>query len=173
MPIVASDIVYRLSGGAGNTNPNSALGGAISTAGGGLINSGVPLNNMFDDVSGDESDAGDVEYRCIFVRNDHGSLTLQNPVLWIQSTTPSSDTVMAIAVADEGVANTVETIANEGTAPSGPSFSSPTSKGAGIALPDIAAGAAIGIWVRRTVTSSAAAANNDVFTLRVEGETGA
>lgn len=37
MTISAADLVYRLSGGASNTDPNAALGGAMSTVGGGRI----------------------------------------------------------------------------------------------------------------------------------------
>ena len=119
MPIVASDIKFILSGGASNTDPNAALGGAISTAGGGVITTDT-LNNLWDNVSGDEASAGDTEYRAIFIKNTHGSLTLTGAKVWISSNTTSSDDTIEIALADEGIANTIETIANESTAPSGP-----------------------------------------------------
>lgn len=41
MPIVAADIVFRYSGGAANVDPNASLGGARSTAGGGVIDNAV------------------------------------------------------------------------------------------------------------------------------------
>jgi len=72
MPIVSTDIEYRLSGGTTNTDPDASLGGAMSTAVGGLITSGA-ANNLFDDVTGDESAAGDTEYRCFYVTNDHAT----------------------------------------------------------------------------------------------------
>lgn len=172
MPIVASDIKYILSGGASNTDPTAALGGAISTAGGGVITTDV-LNNLWDNVSGAESSAGDTEYRAIFIKNTHGSLTLTGAKIWISSNTTSGDDTIEIALADEGIANTIETIANEGTAPSGPTFSAPTSFGTGLTLGNLTAGSAHGVWVKRIVNSSAAAANANPYTLSVQGETAA
>lgn len=172
MPIVASDIQYRLSGGASNTDPNAALGGAISTAGGGLITTDV-LHNVWDAVSGAESSAGDIEYRAIFIKNNHGSLTLTGAKVWISANTTSSDDEVDIALADEGIADTIETIANESTAPSGPTFSHPTTFAGGLSLGNLGNGQSHGIWIRRTVNSSAAAANANPYTLSVQGETAA
>ncbi len=163
MPIASSDIQYRLSGGAANSNPAASLGGAKSSTAAGAT--------IFDDVSAAESAAGDTEYRCIYVHNNHGSLTLQNAVIWIQTNTPSGDTTVAIALGGEGLNGTAETVANENTAPAGESFSSPASKGAGLSLGNIPAGQHYPVWVRRTVNAGAAAAA-DSFTLRVEGDTG-
>lgn len=169
-PIAAADIEYRLSGGASNTDPAASLGGAMSTVGGGLITSAA-LNNLFDNVSGAESAAGDVEYRCIYIRNNHGSLTLSDAVLWINALSPSSDSVVAIALAGEGKGGTAETVADESTAPAGETFSSPTSKGAGLSLGNLAAGEFYAVWIRRTISAAASAYNNDGPTLRCEGDT--
>lgn len=170
MPILASEIEYRLSGGASNIDPNAALGGAMSTVGGGLITTAV-LNNLFDDVSGDESAAGDIEYRCIYVRNNNGSLTLSAAKLWIQTVSPSSDSVFAIALGGEGNGGTAETVADESTAPSGESFSSPTDKASGLDLGALAAGEFYPVWICRTITAGASAVNSDGPTLRTEGDT--
>lgn len=170
MPIVSADIEYRLSGGVSNTDPDASLGGAMSTAGGGLITTAT-LNNLFDDVSGDEADSGDIEYRAIFIKNDHGSLTLSNIKMWIQTPSPSSDTSFAIAICDEGKNSAIEVEADESTPPSGESFSSPANKAAGISLPDLDAGDYVGVWIRRTVSASASASASDGPTLRVEGDT--
>lgn len=172
MAIVAADIKFILSGGAANTDPNAALGGAISTQAGGIITTDT-LNNVWDNVSGAESSAGDIEYRAIFVKNTHGTLTYTGAKIWISSNTTSADDTIDIALADEGINNTIETIANESTAPTGPSFSAPTSFGTGLTLGNISAGAAHGIWIRRTVTASAQAANANPYTLSVQGETAA
>lgn len=172
MPIVGSDIEYRLSGGAGNTNPNSALGGAMSTAGGGLITTDQ-LNNLWDNVSGAESSAGDTEYRAIFIKNNHGSLTLTGAKVWISSNTTSADDTIEIALADEGINNTIETIADESTAPTGPTFSAPTSFGTGLSLGNLATQQAHGLWIKRIVNAGAQAANANPYTLSVQGETAA
>ena len=42
-------------------------------------------NNLFTDITGDEAAAGGTEYRKIFRKNNHGSLTWQNVVSWLQS----------------------------------------------------------------------------------------
>lgn len=165
MPIVSSDIKYYLSGGGSNTDPDASLGGVISTT--------EASTDLFDDVTSAESSAGDNEYRCIYVKNTHATLTLQNAVIWIQTNTPSADTTAAIALGGEGANGTAETVVNENTAPSGESFSSPASKGAGLSLGNLAAGSYYPVWVRRTVTAGAAAYSNDGFTLRVEGDTAA
>ena len=156
MPITASEIEYRLSGGAANTSPDAALGGAMSTAGGGLITSGA-LNNLFDNVSGAEASAGDVEYRGIYIRNTHGSLTWQDVKVWVKTLTSSAGTELDIALADEGVNVAMETIADETTAPTGPTFTRPTSKGTGLDAGDIPAGQFKGVWIRRTIPAGASA----------------
>lgn len=170
MPIVASDIKYRLSGGAANTNPNLALGGAMSTAGGGIITTDV-INNVWDNVAGAESSAGDTEYRCIYVRNEHGTLSLTTAKVWISSNTTSSDDEVDIALGGEGKNGTAETVANENTAPIGESFTHPTTFAGGLSLTDLAPNDFYPVWIRRTVNSSAAAFNADAYTLSVQGET--
>lgn len=169
MAIVASDLKFYLSGGAANADPNASLGGAISNT---EITSAA-LHNLFDRVSGDESAAGDVEYRGLYFKNTHGSLTLQSAVVWLVSNTPSADTSIDIALAGEGLNATMETIVNESTAPVGESFSAPASKGAGLSLTNVPSGQYYGIWVRRTVTLGAAAYSDDNAVLRVEGDTAA
>lgn len=169
MPILASEIEFRLSGGASNTDPNAALGGAMSTVGGGLITSAV-LNNLWDDVSGAESSAGDIEYRCIYIRNANGSLTLSNAVIWIQVEAGANNTI-DLALAGEGKNGTAETVADESTAPVGETFSHPTTKGAGLSLGNLAATEYYPVWVRRTIGAGASAAASEGATLRVEGDT--
>lgn len=172
MPIVASDIKFILSGGGTNVDPNAALGGAISTQAGAIITTDT-LNNVWDDVSGGESSTGDTEYRAIFVKNTHGTLTYTGAKIWISSNTTSADDTIEIALADEGINNTIETIADESTPPSGPTFSAPNSFGTGLTLGNITAGSAHGVWIKRIVNSSAQAANANPYTLSVQGETAA
>lgn len=172
MPITTTEIEYRLSGGAANTTPGSALGGAMSTAGGGLITTNVD-NNLFDDVSSAESSAGDTEYRGVYINNAHGSLTWESVVVWVDQDTTQSDTEIDIALADEAVNAAMETIADESTAPVGPVFSHPSSKGTGLSIGNIPAGQFKGIWVRRTIDAGAAAAAADTGSIRCEGDTAA
>lgn len=177
MPIVSSDILLRLSGGSSNTSPAAALGGAMSTVSGGIITSAA-ANNLWDDVTAPEASAGDTEYRCVYVHNNHGSLTLQNAVLWVDTSssgTTSPDTSIDVALDSAAVGSTAaSTSANESTAPTGgtaPTFAgTAVSKGTALSIGDIAAGSKKAFWVKRVVTAGAAA-YSDVASFRVEGDT--
>jgi len=136
---------YYLTGGAANTDPDASLGGDISSE----VLSATALNNLFDHVSPAEASAGDVEYRVIALKND-GDATLQGLELYISQETTSADTQL-----DMGYDTTTQTLADESTAPSSVTFSHPLT-GARLSLPDIAVGAEIRLYFRRTVNSSAA-----------------
>lgn len=169
MPIVAGDIDFRLSGGAANSDVNASLGGAKSTT----EVTDASLHNLFDIVGSAEASAGDTEYRCIYVHNAHGSLTLQNAKVWISTDGSGADTDIAIALAGEGVNGTAETVVDESTAPVGETFSTPTTEGGALSIGNIPAGQHQAIWVRRTVTALASAANGLNATLTVKGDTAA
>lgn len=162
MPIVSSDIKYRLSGGSSNTDPAASLGGAASTT-------DAPAG-IFDNVTSGEASAGDIEYRCFYVKNNHGSLTLIGPKIWIQANTPSGDTGVEIGLGTSAINANEQTVADESTAPSGVTFSNPSNEGSGLSIGDLAAGATKAVWIKRTVTAGAAAAS-DSFTLRTKGDT--
>lgn len=162
MPIDASEVQYRLSGGAANSNPAASLGGAKSSVAAGA--------SIFDDVSSAEAAAGRVEYRLVYVHNADPALTLIGAKVWIQTQTPSADTDAAIGLAAAGLNGTETAVANETTAPAGVTFSQPANFAAGLTLGDIPAGQHYGVWVRRTVNAGAAAVA-DSFGLRVQGDT--
>ena len=161
MAIVSTDIQYRLSGGASNSDPALSRGG---------VKSSTAASNYFDDVSSAEASAGDVEYRCIYIHNAHATLTLIGAKVFIQTNTPSSDTDVAIGLGSSAINGTEQTVADESTAPTGVTFSAPTTFAGGLTIGDLAAGAHKAVWVRRTVNAAAAAAS-DSFTLRVQGDT--
>lgn len=162
MAIISTDIQYRLSGGASNGAAAASLGGAKSST---AMPSGI-----FDDVSSAEATAGDVEYRCVYIHNNHGTLTLVSPKVWLQANTPSATTTVAIGLGTSAQGETEQTVADEQTAPSGVTFSEPADYAGGIALGDIPAGGSRALWLRRTVTAGTAAIN-DTFTLRTQGDT--
>ena len=161
MAIVSTDIDYKHSGGATNSDPALSLGGIISA-------NDVTVNTLFDDVSSAEAAAGDTEYRCIYVKNSHATLTLLTAKVFIQANTTGDR--IAIALGGEGKNGTAETIANESTAPVGEVFSQPVDYAGGLALGDLAPGETFPVWVRRIIPAAAGAAT-DTFTLRVQGET--
>lgn len=171
MPIATTDIEYRLSGGAANTAPISSLGGAMSTVGGGVITSGN-ANNLWDDVTGAQSAAGLIEYRAFYVKNNHGTITWQSVVFWIDALTTSADTEFDVALASEAV-NTaiVQTLGSETSVPSGVTFTRPVTKAGGLSIGNMTAGQFKGLWIKRTVNAGAAAAA-DSGSIRCEGDTG-
>lgn len=162
MPIVSADIQYRLSGGAANASAAASLGGAKSST--------SATSGLFDDVTSAESAAGDTEYRCFYVHNNHGTLALQNAVIWIVSNTTGNR--IAIGLGSSAINGTEQTVANEDTAPAGVTFSQPTTKAGGISLGSIPAGQHKAVWIRRTI-AAASSASNDTYQLRVEGDTAA
>ena len=170
MAIAASDILIRLSGGSGNSDPNASLGGVMSTS---TTVTDNTTHNLFDQVSGTESAAGDVEYRGVYVLNNHGSLTSQNTHVYISSQTSSANTSLDIALPGEGLNATIETIGNENTAPSGETFSQPSSYATGLDMGNIPNGQRYGLWIRRTVDAGAAAVNDDTTTISVGLDTAA
>ena len=172
MPILDSEIKFYLTGGSENSNPAASLGGAISST---EITSAA-LNNIFDRVTGDESAAGDTEYRCIACKNTDGAIDLEYAVAWISANTPSEDDTILIGV-EVPSSGVVQTVGNESTAPTAISFSDPSSKAAGIAVAGegasagvLGAGHWVGIWLKRVVSAEASAKANNTFSIVVGGE---
>lgn len=168
MVIVSGDLEFYLTGGASNSDPDVSLGGAVSST---AITDSTD-NNLFDDVSGSEASAGDTEYRCFAVQNDHGSDTLENSKLWFTSNTTSGDDTLDIALAAAGLNSNPETLSDESTAPSGgETFSAPASKGAGLSVGDVPFGQFYGIFIRRIVSAAASAVDANSAALKWEGDT--
>mgnify|MGYP007046557095 CR=1 FL=1 len=140
--ITSGEILLKRSiktGTAGNqsaqTDANASLGKYISTT----QWTGGSANDLFDDISGAENAASTVDYRCIFVHNSNAANALQNAVVYLSSEVAGgasiavgADTTAASALGSAS-AQALE-VANETTAPSGVSFSSPTTAGAGLSL---------------------------------------
>lgn len=180
MPILSTDLrlVYStLTGSSGNStaqpNPNNSLGRWASTT----QWSGGTLNDLFDDVTGDDNANQVVDYRCVFIHNNHSSLTLIAPKFWIASEVSGGANIaigVDLTAASSYGSSTPQAlqVANENTAPAGVAFSSPTTKTAGLNLGDLPAGQVKALWIRRTATNSAAL-NNDGATLQLEGDSSA
>ena len=162
MPIISTDIKYRLSGGAANADPMLSLGGFKSSV--------DMAATIFDGVASEDAAAGDIEYRCVYIHNAHATLAMLAPKIWIEANTPSASTTVAIGLGTSAVNATEQTVANENAAPSGVSFSEPTNFAGGVPLIDIPAGQSRAVWIKRTVTAGATVAA-DSFTLRTQCDT--
>lgn len=178
MPVAASDVKWRFSvktGSAGNSVAGTAAGSLGKYMSQTDITDNV-LGNLFDDVSGAENAASDVEYRCIFLYNSHATANWTGVKIWLQSEVAGGASVAiaidnaAASAAGAASAQAAE-IADEGSTPSGVgSFSSPTSEGAGLTVGDLNAGQCRAVWVRRTAANTGSVAN-DGCTLRARGDT--
>jgi len=169
MAIVSTDLKLFHSGGGSNSTIANDIAGDISS----VELTDNTLNNLWDDVSGDESSAGDTEYRKIFFKNGHGSLTAQSTVLWIDTNTTSTNDTINIGLDPAGSGAAGADIANESTAPAGVTFSAPSTKGAGLSLGNIANGVRYAIWVKRIVDAAAAANDSNSYILKIECDTAA
>lgn len=174
MAIIASDIVKRFSTTSGSAGDSTA--GTASTSLGKYISTtaitDATLNNLFDDVSGAEAAAGMIDYRCIFVLNNHATLTYIGATVTLLSETAGGGAITIAtdntAVSAKGSASAQGTqIASETTTPSGVS-----AFGAGpLTIGDIAPGQVKAIWLKRTVTAGASAVNPDGAIIRFTGDT--
>jgi hypothetical protein len=175
MPVSSTDILLKYSvktGSAGNSQAGTAagsLGKYISTT-----QALTSLHGLFDAITAAENAASENEYRCIFVHNNHGTISFDNVKVFIAAETGGGaniaigvDPTAASAIASAG-AQAVE-VANEDTAPAGVTFTSPTTLGAAIVLGNIPVGQCKALWVRRAATNSGAI-SADGGTLRVQGE---
>src|ERR1044071_324941 len=160
MAIVAGDLLIKYTGGASNSDPNASLGGAVSSNG----PTDNSLHNLFDEVSGTESLPGDTEYRCVALKNNHGTLTAKNTSIYITSDTGS---IFDVALAGEGLNTQPETVANESTAPVGETFSHPTAFGT-LSMGSIPAGQYYAHWCRRTIPAAASAETPHTTTMKYD-----
>jgi hypothetical protein len=175
--VSASDIKFKSSI---NTGPgNSTAQADLADSTGGFMSSTVltdaTLHNLFDAITATENAASQVDYRCIFVHNANATDSLTNTKVWLASEV-SGGASIAIALDGTGVVDynaagaQAEREANTTTAPTGETFSSPTTKSTGLSIGTLAANKAIAIWVRRTAANTSALSNDGV-SIRVEGDT--
>lgn len=165
MSAVSDVLEYRLSGGGGNANPDSSLGGAASATE--IVNS--TKENLFSSVSSTEVNNGSKKYRCIYLYNS-GAVTLSGIGTWISTKTQSADTSIFIGVGTSsvGTVGTEQTIANEDAAPSGVTFTAPVSSSTPLYLPDLPANNYLPLWIRRDVTVGAEGAIDDYARLNFD-----
>lgn len=181
MAITATDIHFRASTTAGAAGNANAYAGAGTSLGKYITNADftdAAANNIFDDVTGDQNAASQVDYQCMFIYNANGSLAMLAPcVAWISSEV-AGGTSIAIGV-DTTAASALGsasaqalTIANKTTAPAGVSFSAPTTKGTGVTVGAIPSGNVKALWLRRTAANTSAV-DADGATIRVECDSAA
>ena len=121
------------------------------------------VNALFDAVTTAEASAGDIEYRCIYIKNESTTESLISAELFLQ-TEPTSGTVTLSfglgAVVTSLTMALNPAIADESTAPAGITFSIPTSASP-LSLTTIPAGSYLIVWLKRIVAASTVAMEAD------------
>lgn len=176
MSILTTDILklYSVAAAAGNTTAGTtagALGDQVSTT----VITDDTFGNLFPDITGDEALAGMVKFRCIFVLNNHATLTYQNVDVSVQSQISLGSTIAIavdnLAASAKGSASAqAAVIGNENAAPSGVG-----AFGLGPAvLGNLAPGQVRAVWVRQTTPAGAVSPGLDGvdnFVLLIDGDT--
>lgn len=184
MPIESTQLVFEYTDAA--TGPSDAIQSLGGTISGNSIQSGL-ANNIYDDVTGDESSSGDTEYRAIAIQNENTTINLTSASIWIDGyvrAASGADTIYFSTQAPSGDPASISVISDESTWDPTPSFTpnwieegSPSNTvalegtvGVGTLGMD---GDWSGIWLRRIVPAGASAFSDRSFTLKVQGETSA
>lgn len=122
-------------------------------------------NETFDNITKQESLDGDNEYRCCYLKNTHATETAVNVTIWRETDTNGVDTLNLGAdpagVGDGSATGVATTIANEGTAPTGVTFTAPTTRETGIVLGTLAPGQCAAFWEIRNVPASTTVSTPD------------
>ena len=150
MPFTSANLALHHSGA-------SDIGGAI-----GAVLTKDTLNEIWDNVSSGDASGGDTEYRCAYVKNTHGSLSVANVAVEIGTDPTESNWEIALGAA--GRNGTETAVANEDTAPATPTFGTGS-----ISIGKLAAGDSHPIWIKRIVTGGAGAATPDTGVLTICG----
>lgn len=172
MSVISTDILFKYSVGTGSAGNSVAgtrdlsLGKYISTT-----QVTAPPNAFWDDVSSAEATAGDTEYRCIFVHNNHATDSAPNVTVAINTeisgggaTTIALDNLAASAVGSAS-AQAAGPVTDENTAPSGVG-----TFGSSVTIGTLAAGTVRAVWLKRIVGASTGALVGDGFTFHVAGD---
>jgi|SRR5581483_6389061 len=172
--LVFSDILYYLSApsaSAGFANAGTAgasWGGYISTS---QLNSSVTLDNLFNDITGSQNAADQVDYACLFVLNNTSSgNSMLNTVVWVPNSAYVAGGANAAVGADptgisvktvtslQAVKITSNTVAPAGVSTwIGPQASAPTAPSytGGLQIGTVPPGSCFALWIRRTAANSA------------------
>lgn len=115
----------------------------------------TPVHTVFDKVTTSMALLGDTQYRCLYIRNNHATLTATEVRAYLYAM-PVAPQVVEIGkdpagLGDGTTTGVAQTIADKSTAPSGVVFSSPTTAAAGISLGAIAPNTCIAVWQKRVV----------------------
>jgi len=178
----SSDIYFMYTGEAsGPSDATLSIGGTMNVN---TITS-AQANNIFDDVTGDESTSGEMEYRCIAIKDSHATAQMLNAKVWITGFVAAGGTADTInfAIQETSGGSLSNEIADVYTAPT-QEFTVPAAGGGTVAWTEEgspsntltygtvdANGGWFGLWLSRTVPPSSDAFSNRSVTIQVQCET--
>lgn len=145
------------------------LGGAITA----VEIADNELHNVFPQVSSDQALIGLVDYACIYVKNGHGSLTLEDAEVFINAQTPSPSTKIEMGLGTSAIGTSEQVIPDSETAPTGVVFTELTGEGNSEIIGNLSPSNYKAIWLKRTVNAGTTALSNDTFSIQIIGNTGA
>lgn len=157
MSLSTDDIVFM--------DSTNGLGGALTS----LIPEEA-LHNVFDRVSGKEAKLGDVEYRCVYIKNRSATDTLYNATVHLASTVSGEKEQIEIGLGLAPLNSTEQTITEEGDAPYGIVFVEDVGIENALPLGDLSAGSYKSIWIKRSILPNAPVSRESTFTLSVDGD---
>ena len=129
------------------------------------------INKIFDDILAAESWSGDIEYRCMFFKNEHPTETAFGFKFWIDSQAIGADDIevgASVGGVGNGTANAAEIITNEDTAPGGGevTFGTAPDIDNAIIVGNIPPSDCIAVWIKRSVPATTITEElNDTFAL--------
>ena len=183
MPLSSDEIVFYYTDGATGPSDNTlSLGGTISSS---TISSGV-ANNVFDDVTGDESETGDTECRAIAVKNTSSEYDMLNTKVYIsgyERAATKADTIYFALEKPTGSPASIQHISSEDAVDeidenkfvtkigNTVSWTEEGSPSATLEYGTVNPGEWFGIWLKRVVPDDASAWNNRSCTIVVQCET--
>ena len=96
-----------------------------------------------------------------------GLFAVQDILMWLPPVV-GSQAVYAIGFEVAGSGGSIQTIADELTAPAAVSFSSPVSESGALALPDIRPGDNLGLWIRKVFPAAGTVATRENMKLAMK-----
>lgn len=119
----------------------------------------APLHTVFSQTTALMALVGDVQYRCLYFKNNHASLTANDVRLYIHAP-PSLPQSLAIGVDPAGVGDgtttgVAQTIATPYDVPVGVTFTAPIQAASGLSLGTLNPGQSVAFWQRRTLPEMA------------------
>jgi hypothetical protein len=178
--LTTSDIIFYYTNTGSTIASNLSLGSTINSN---VISDSVN-NNVFDDITGDQSASGIIEYRCIACKDIHASASMLNTKVFISdySRAVANNDVISFALENPtNGTNPVQLIGSDTIAPNTSLFivangstvnwveeGNPSST---LSFGTIDASKWMGIWLRRVTPSGANAFGNRTVTITILCET--